>query len=571
MKLIIWLIPAMLLAGCVATTPAVIEPVSVPSARPIAAGVEAKPIQFRRIVIDVDRGKHIGQAQGGWLCVPQGDLTWRTGRTVINDEDLIKAFREELTKSNYPVVGDPNSLFDDPSEWRAEILVAGRITALQANICYSPNRVGDAKGEAAMTVEWQIFSRAERRVVHKVTTRGAGRLNEFTGSGIDIVFQNAFAQATRGLLGDANFHALVSGSGIATPPPPSAIQAAFQLQPRATFAGPITQRMSEVQGAVVTVIFAGGHGSGFFISSDGFALTNSHVVGDAKTVKLRLSTGREISAEVIANNRTRDVALLKAADSGIAALPIATSELPVGSDVYAHGSPLSAALASTVTRGIIGAYRADESLRLIQSDVTIQRGNSGGPLTDASGNVVAVAVAGLAPRGVTMGLNFFIPIDDALKGVAIGRGEARTAARMVRLDQPLAEGLQPGRAAPPVQVAAVSPTPAEPVKLDGEYRGRFIATTLQGRLTFELYLTVVGNTIRGSGTLPASRFSAVCRANGTMGSTGDASVDVDCSSSAFNQSLKLRGRFAPDEGGSAVVGRMVYTSNAGTGDAIFRP
>ena len=441
MKITAWVLAAALLSGCVATTPATIEPVRVPNALPIAAGAEAKPIQFRRVVIDVDRGKHIGQAQGGWLCVPQGDLTWRTGRTVINDEDLIKTFREELTKANYPVVGDPNSLFDDPSEWRAEILVAGRVTALQANICYSPTRVGDAKGEAAMTVEWQIFSRAERRVVHKVTTRGAGRLNEFTGSGVDLVFQNAFAQATRGLLGDANFHALVSGSGVAAPPP-SVIQAAFQLQPRAAFTGPITQRMTEVQSAVVTVVFPGGHGSGFFISGDGYALTNSHVVGNAKTVKLRLSTGREISAEVIANNRTRDVALLKAAESGIAALPIATSELPVGSDVYAHGSPLSAALASTVTRGIIGAYRAEDSLRLIQSDVTIQRGNSGGPLTDASGNVVAIAVAGLAPRGVTMGLNFFIPIDDALKGVAIARGEARASARMVRLDQPLAEALQ---------------------------------------------------------------------------------------------------------------------------------
>lgn len=571
MKLIVCLFSVVALTSCVVTTPAVITPVSTPSARPIAAGVEARPIQFRRIVIDVERGKHIGQVQGGWLCVPQGDLTWRTGRTIVNDEDLIKTFREELTKANYPVAGDPNSLFDDPSEARAEILVAGRVIALQANLCYSPSRVGDAKGEAAMTVEWQIFSRTERRVVHKTTTRGAGRLNEFTGSGVEVVFQNAFAQATRGLLGDANFHALVSGTGIAAPPPPSAIPAAFQLQPRTIFTGPITQRMTEVQGAVVTVIFPGGHGSGFFISSDGYALTNSHVVGNAKTVKLRLSTGREISAEVIASNRTRDVALLKAADSGISALPIATSELPVGSDVYAHGSPLSASLASTVTRGIIGAYRADDSLRLIQSDVTIQRGNSGGPLTDASGNVVAVAVAGLAPRGVTMGLNFFIPIDDALKGVAIARGEARAAARMARLDQNLPEGLQPGPAASPVQVAAVSPTPPEPVKLDGEYKSLFIATTLQGRLTFELYLTLVGNTVKGSGTLPASRFGAVCRANGTVSGTGDALIDVDCSSSAFTQSLKLKGRFAPDEGDGVVIGRLVYSSNGGTGDAIFRP
>ena len=72
--------------------------------------------------------------------------------------------------------------------------------------------------------------------------------------------------------------------------------------------------------------------------------------------------------------------------------------------------------------------------------------------------------------------------------------------------------------------------------------------------------------------MPNSRFGAVCRANGTVSGEGDAVVDVDCTSSAFTQSLKLRGRFAPDEGNAIVVGRLVYTSNAGTtGDAIFRP
>src|SRR5262245_63807892 len=89
MKIRSWLFMPVILTGCVATTPAVIEPVRAPAALPIAAGTDAKQIQFRRIVIDVDRGKHIGQVQGGWLCVPQGDLTWRTGRTIINDEELV--------------------------------------------------------------------------------------------------------------------------------------------------------------------------------------------------------------------------------------------------------------------------------------------------------------------------------------------------------------------------------------------------------------------------------------------------------------------------------------------------
>ena len=89
----------------------------------------------------------------------------------------------------------------------------------------------------------------------------------------------------------------------------------------------------------------------------------------------------------------------------------------VGSDVYAIGSRLDEKLHSTITRGIISGVREENKKMLIQSDVNIRPGNSGGPLVDKGGSVVGIAVSGLVINSVAQGINFFIPIDDALKSL----------------------------------------------------------------------------------------------------------------------------------------------------------
>lgn len=86
----------------------------------------------------------------------------------------------------------------------------------------------------------------------------------------------------------------------------------------------------------------------------------------------------------------------------------------VGSDVYAIGTPLDASLYSTVSKGIVSGVRDENFKKLIQSDVNIQPGNSGGPLLDKNGTVVGIAVSGFSVNNVTQGINFFIPVGDAI-------------------------------------------------------------------------------------------------------------------------------------------------------------
>jgi S1-C subfamily serine protease len=149
------------------------------------------------------------------------------------------------------------------------------------------------------------------------------------------------------------------------------------------------------------------------ISSDGYLLTNHHVVGEAKTVRVRWSDGFESTGEVIRSDRGRDVALIRTEPHGRTPLALNTATPEIGAPVFAIGTPLDPKLQNTVTRGIVSGSRIIEGFRFIQSDAPVTHGNSGGPLLDAHGEVIGLTDKGMSPEAGSS-LNFFIPIGDAL-------------------------------------------------------------------------------------------------------------------------------------------------------------
>jgi len=171
--------------------------------------------------------------------------------------------------------------------------------------------------------------------------------------------------------------------------------------------------------SVAIVFAADGSGSGFLVSKDGYVLTNQHVVGGAKYVKLKWANGEETLGEVVRSDRRRDVALIKADAKGRAPLALRSDAPQLGDPVFAVGTPLDDKLQNTLTKGIVSANRVYEGQPFIQSDVAVTHGNSGGPLLDEKGRVLGLTVSGRAPDGAPVGLNFFIPIDDALRALAL--------------------------------------------------------------------------------------------------------------------------------------------------------
>jgi S1-C subfamily serine protease len=184
---------------------------------------------------------------------------------------------------------------------------------------------------------------------------------------------------------------------------------------------PLSEGTSALQAAVVTIKLENGHGSGFFISKDGYLLTNHHVVEDNKFVTIKLTTGRQMPGEVLRSHKARDVALVKVNESAMAALPLQLEPPDVAAEVYAVGTPFREMYSTTISKGIVSAYRTVDDLKLIQSDAAIHGGSSGGAMVDRFGNVVAISVSGIVNSAEKLGtsLNFFIPIADALKFLAV--------------------------------------------------------------------------------------------------------------------------------------------------------
>ncbi len=163
-----------------------------------------------------------------------------------------------------------------------------------------------------------------------------------------------------------------------------------------------------------------GIGSGFIVSSDGYVLTNAHVVGDGDgdvEVTVRLTDKREFRATVVGSDRRTDIALLKIEASDLPAVRIGDAERArVGEWVVAVGSPFG--FDSTVTAGIISAKARrlpDENyVPFIQTDVAINPGNSGGPLFNLAGEVIGINSQIYSRSGGFMGISFAIPIDVAM-------------------------------------------------------------------------------------------------------------------------------------------------------------
>jgi len=162
-------------------------------------------------------------------------------------------------------------------------------------------------------------------------------------------------------------------------------------------------------------------GSGFIIRADGLIVTNRHVIEGARTVRVKLADGREVPAQIVGEDATTDIALLRVSAGTLPALHLQSSDkVSVGDPVVAIGNPFG--LGQSVTAGILSARARtldqDPYVDFLQTDAAINFGNSGGPLLSAAGTVVGVTTAILSPSGGSVGLGFAIPAQTVAAVVA---------------------------------------------------------------------------------------------------------------------------------------------------------
>ena len=195
-------------------------------------------------------------------------------------------------------------------------------------------------------------------------------------------------------------------------------------------------------------------GSGVIISSDGYIVTNNHVVENAEEIKIELNDNREYSAQLVGTDPTTDLALLKIEESGLSYIKMGDSDsLQIGEWVVAVGNPFG--LQSTVTAGIISAMGRNINIlnneqysieSFIQTDAVVNPGNSGGALVNTNGELIGINTAIISQSGQYEGYSFAVPINLVQKVVqdlkefgAVQRG--LLGVQIVEVNEEIAENL----------------------------------------------------------------------------------------------------------------------------------
>ena len=249
-----------------------------------------------------------------------------------------------------------------------------------------------------------------------------------------------------------------------------------------------------------------GVGSGFILSTDGFVMTNAHVVDGADEVIVTLTDKREFKAKVIGTpDKRTDVAVIKIEATGLPAVKIGDiTRLKVGEWVMAIGSPFG--LENTVTAGIVSAKQRDtgDYLPFIQTDVAINPGNSGGPLINMRGEVVGINSQIYSRSGGFMGISFAIPIDEAMRVAEQLRSPAGRVTRGrigVQIDQvtkDVAESIGLGKAQGALVRSVESGSPADKAGVEaGDIITRFDGKEIDRATDLP---RLVGNTKPGTRT-----------------------------------------------------------------------
>ena len=219
-----------------------------------------------------------------------------------------------------------------------------------------------------------------------------------------------------------------------------------------------------------------GQGSGFLVSSDGYAVTNHHVVLDADEVTVTTAGGKEFSAKVVGTDAKTDLALLKIESEGpFHFVKFAEKEARVGDWVIAVGNPFG--LGGSVTTGVVSARGRDIGSGpyddFIQIDAPINRGNSGGPAFNLNGEVVGVNTAIFSPSGGSVGIGFAIPASMATDIIENLRDNGKVTRGWLGVQiQPVTDDIAASLKLPGAQGALVADVTDELAGRQGRHRDR---------------------------------------------------------------------------------------------------
>lgn len=166
-----------------------------------------------------EKGEGVVTILGGLAYVPQALATARDGQYAATNQDYENAFQEEFARAGYRIARTVGSgdLFTDKKDIAADFRIAGVVTRPKMNVCFPMAGFGtftNGKGEASLTVEWQVYSNAQKAVVYTSVQKGYAILNSSVAGPARDLWAEAFGRAMRGLLADESFVSLARGATV---------------------------------------------------------------------------------------------------------------------------------------------------------------------------------------------------------------------------------------------------------------------------------------------------------------------------------------------------------------------
>ncbi|MCD4793235.1 MAG: S1C family serine protease [Bacteroidales bacterium] len=368
---------------------------------PLVQGFDSKIIAFAKIV---DKTGKIPKSRiDPYYGYIQG--------VNLDDVELINTVNTYISEWGYNSIGGDSDIFKEKQK-EPELIIAGEIINIEKVTKKTPGFM------ISVIVKWSVYNIEKEKVIYELTT--AGYSNTYIAHKYKDELILSFKDAIVGLLADDGFVKYANKEKKISVDDNSSVEFLVLSKVPKSSVTDNTEIIKNSIKSVVTVKTEFGHGSGFIISKDGYAITNSHVVEDADNIEVIFNNGLILPAEVITNDKNRDVILLKIVGGGYHPLPMNTNgnDVEIGSEVIAIGTPKNIELGQTVSKGILSGYRNLEDKNYIQTDVSINLGSSGGPLLNAEGEVIGIIVAKIVGNDVE-GLGFAIPIDEAVKGLNI--------------------------------------------------------------------------------------------------------------------------------------------------------
>jgi S1-C subfamily serine protease len=424
------------LGGCETPPPALPRPAGEPS--PIPLGEDGSPpIFFEKIKIRVRAGEPIIQVYEARSKRRIGEEVWDGQLKETQDYNI--AITDRLAEYGYDSVDPTDDLFMDGS-----VMTRHRMRAIltdvqiynfvkRRNPFYREGNIDRARGlpnsdsafqrrymgvrqEVSLELEFKLYDVTQRKVIYARSFRGYGAEEGTTEA---VAIDDAVMNALDMLLSDPDFV-----EAVRTAPGPSGSEE--DALPTASLPRcPVEEDLvmpgdlAGVLNAVVTVRNGAIAGSGVIVTEGGYVMTAAHVAPEGSTPTVQLSTGVVLEAVVDRIDWKTDLALLKIPGRSHPCLLAAAATLPpVGSEIYAIGSPGGERLSQSVTRGIVSAHRDVRGTVLIQTDASINRGNSGGPLIGRDGNVLGIVTTKTIGLGME-GIAFGVPVSEAQQRLAI--------------------------------------------------------------------------------------------------------------------------------------------------------